>query len=104
MEVSHRVCQSGMHTASPGRSRVDRQGTRLDEGVNLQYAQEAQRVSKFSTSEDFPVLSHLLANVPLLVSMRRKAIKDFTFSDSTFIPKGTHLAAIIGPVDVDEEI
>ena len=36
--------------------------------------------------------------------MQRKAMKDFTFSDGTFIPKGTILAAIHGPVNVDEEI
>jgi len=36
--------------------------------------------------------------------MQRKAMKDFTFSDGTFIPKGTILAATVGPVDVDEEI
>ena len=31
-------------------------------------------------------------------------MKDFTFSDGTFIPKGTYVAAIAGPVNVDEEI
>ena len=36
--------------------------------------------------------------------MQRKAMKDFTFSDGTFIPKGTIVAAIHSPVDVDEEI
>ena len=36
--------------------------------------------------------------------MSRMAMKDFTFSDSTFIPKGTYLAAIVGPVNMDEEI
>lgn len=35
--------------------------------------------------------------------MERKALKDFTFSDGTLIPKGTHVAAIAGPVDVDEK-
>jgi cytochrome P450 len=36
--------------------------------------------------------------------MRRTALKDFTFSDGTFIPKGTHVAAIVRPVHLDEEI
>jgi len=40
----------------------------------------------------------------LEVGMERKAVKDFTFSDGTIIPNGTHVAAIIGPVNVDEEI
>ena len=34
-----RFCQSRIHTASPGRSRVDRPRARLDQGVALQYAQ-----------------------------------------------------------------
>ena len=36
--------------------------------------------------------------------MQRKAMKDFTFSDGTFIRKGTIVAAIHGPVNVDEKI
>ena len=36
--------------------------------------------------------------------MQRKAMKDFTFSDGTLIPKGTMLAATIAPVNMDEEI
>ena len=31
-------------------------------------------------------------------------MQDFTFSDGTFIPKGTHVAVISGPVGVDEAI
>ena len=31
-------------------------------------------------------------------------MKGFTFSDGTFIPKGTYLAAIAGPVNMDEDI
>ena len=31
-------------------------------------------------------------------------MRSFTFSDGTFIPKGTYLAAIAGPVNVDEDI
>jgi len=34
--------------------------------------------------------------------MIRKAMKDFTFSDGTFIPKGTHVAAAAHPVHLDE--
>jgi cytochrome P450 len=36
--------------------------------------------------------------------MQRKAMKDFTFSNGTFIPKGTIVTAIQSPVNVDEEI
>ena len=68
------------------------------------FLREAQRSSGFSTGEECPVLCNFLANVPLLVVMERKAMKDFTFSDGTFIPKGTHVAAISGPINVDEEI
>jgi len=39
-----------------------------------------------------------------LISLGRKALKDFTFSDGTFIPKGTYLAAAAHPVHVDEKI
>jgi cytochrome P450 len=35
--------------------------------------------------------------------MERKALKDFTFSDGTFIPKGTHVAAVARPVHIDEK-
>ena len=34
--------------------------------------------------------------------MTRTAVRDFTFSDGTFIPKGTHVAAIARPVHTDE--
>ena len=36
--------------------------------------------------------------------MERKALKDFTFSDGTLIPKGTHIAAAVHPVHRDETI
>ena len=36
--------------------------------------------------------------------MRRKAMTDFRFSDGTLIPKGTHVAAISGPIYLDEKI
>ena len=36
--------------------------------------------------------------------MGREAMKDFTFSDGTFIPRGTHVAAISRPVHLDEKI
>ena len=35
--------------------------------------------------------------------MERKALKDFTFSDGTFIPKGTHVAAAAHSVHLDEK-
>jgi len=44
-----------------------------------------------------------ISGAPAIV-MERKAMKDFTFSDGTFIPKGTHLAAISGAVGMDAEI
>ena len=34
--------------------------------------------------------------------MERKALKNFTFSDGTFIPKGTHVAVMARPVYVNE--
>lgn len=68
------------------------------------FLREAQRISGFSSGEEYPVLCNHLANAPLLVVMERKAMKDFTFSDGTFIPKGTHVAAISGPINVDEDI
>jgi len=37
------------------------------------------------------------------VAMSRKAMKDFTFSDGTFIPKGTYIAAAVFPTHHDEE-
>ncbi len=68
------------------------------------FLREAQRISGFSTSEGYPIHHNLLANAPLLVVMARKAMKNFTFSDGTFIPKGADVAAIAGPVDMDDEI
>jgi len=35
--------------------------------------------------------------------MTRKAMQDFTFSDGTFIPKGTHVAGAAGPIHMDEK-
>jgi cytochrome P450 len=51
------------------------------------FLRETQRIGGFST-----------------IVMERKALKDFTFSDGTFIPKGSHVAAVSGPVNIDEEI
>ena len=36
--------------------------------------------------------------------MERKALKDFTFSDGTVIPKGTHVGVNALPVHMDEKI
>ena len=68
------------------------------------FIREALRTMGFSTSEDHPIHGVFLINVPLLVVMERKALKDFTFSDGTVIPKGVHIAAIAGPVNMDDEI
>ena len=68
------------------------------------FLREAQRFGGFSTSEDPSVFNNQIAGLHILVVMERKALKDFTFSDGTFIPKGTHVAAIVGPVNVDEKI
>ncbi len=68
------------------------------------FLREAQRISGFSTSEDCPIHSNLLANVPPLVVMSRKAMKNFTFSDGTFIPRGASIAAISGAVNMDDKI
>ena len=68
------------------------------------FIREAQRISGFATSENRLIHSNLLANLTFLVVMARKAMKDFTFSDGTVIPKGAHVAAIAGPVNMDEEI
>jgi len=43
-------------------------------------------------------------NLHFVVGLERKAMKDFRFSDGTLIPKGTHIAAVAGPVNVDEKI
>ncbi|KZT24794.1 cytochrome P450 [Neolentinus lepideus HHB14362 ss-1] len=37
-------------------------------------------------------------------SLNRKALKDFTFSDGTFIPKGTSIAACATPVHMDGSV
>jgi Cytochrome P450 len=68
------------------------------------FLRETQRISGFSTSEFRSALNNLHAYLHLPVVMERKALKDFTFSDGTFIPKGTHVAAVSGPVNMDEEI
>jgi hypothetical protein len=70
------------------------------------FLRETMRISGASTSEHRSALNNLLCTylLGLPVVMQRKAMKDFTFSDGTFIPKGTLLAAIHGPVNVDEEI
>ena len=39
----------------------------------------------------------------LLVSITRKALKDFTFSDGTFIPKGTTIAVAARSIHYDEK-
>jgi len=38
-----------------------------------------------------------------VVSMTRKALKDFSFSDGTFIPKGTFVSSASGPIHFDSK-
>lgn len=35
---------------------------------------------------------HLTLSAPLAVFLSRKALKDFTFSDGTFVPKGSYVS------------
>jgi len=51
------------------------------------FLREAQRLRGFSS-----------------LSLARTAVRDFTFSDGTFIPKGTRVAALIRPVNLDKDI
>ncbi|KZT73525.1 cytochrome P450 [Daedalea quercina L-15889] len=44
-----------------------------------------------------------VSRVTGLVSMNRKALQDFTFSDGTFIPKGTFVAAASRAIHFDED-
>ncbi|KAG8219275.1 cytochrome P450 [Butyriboletus roseoflavus] len=46
---------------------------------------------------------HLLTLSNRLVGLPRKALKDFTFSDGTFVPKGTTILAPIRSIHYDEE-
>jgi hypothetical protein len=68
------------------------------------FFREAQRLAGFSPSEEHSALKNASFKLTLAVGLERKAMKDFRFSDGTLIPKGTFVAAIAGPVNVDEEI
>ena len=68
------------------------------------FLRESQRVSDSFTGKGRSTLKNLLPHLHLPVSMRRKALKDFTFSDGTVIPKGTHVTANVGPPNMDEKI
>ena len=46
----------------------------------------------------------VLINPGLLVSVSRKALKDFTFSDGTFIPKGTLIGVATRSLHHDEKL
>ena len=68
------------------------------------FLREAQRLSGSSTGEDYSILTSPLVHLHLPVALERVALKDFRFSDGTFIPKGTYITATSGPVNVDEQI
>ena len=68
------------------------------------FLREAQRVNSFSSSKGHPPNSKVSSDSHLPVTMERKALKDFTFSDGTFIPKGTHVAVAVHPVHIDGKI
>jgi Cytochrome P450 len=74
------------------------------------FFRESQRLAGFITGTQYfnvsPIDSlnaQVLCSI-LLVAMERKALKDFTFSDGTFIPKGSHVAVIARPTHVDERV
>jgi Cytochrome P450 len=67
------------------------------------FLREALRTSGVSTSKVLQP-STFFSYLHLPVAMQRKALTDFTFSDGTLIPKGTQVAAIIGPLNMDEDI
>src|SRR5882757_5395473 len=100
--MSSQCLKSGMHTTSEGRSRVDRQRARLDQASisNMRkldsFFREANRLGGLSTSEDSSALNNSFGYLYLPVTMERRALKDITFSDGSFIPKGTHVAAVSG--------
>ena len=50
-----------------------------------------------------PTRLNPLTDVLAIASLVRKAMKDFTFSDGTFIPKGTLVSATSRAVHFDEE-
>ncbi|GJJ07761.1 hypothetical protein Clacol_001966 [Clathrus columnatus] len=50
-----------------------------------------------------PLAPHCLINPTNSVSLTRLALKDFTFTDGTFIPKGTFISAAAQPIHHDEE-
>jgi hypothetical protein len=68
------------------------------------FLREAQRLNSFSLSKDYPSNCRIPHDTRLLVAMERQALKDFTFSNGTFIPKGTYVAAVARPVHMDEDI
>jgi len=68
------------------------------------FLREAQRLGGFTTSEERSTLKFPSCELTFAVGLERKAVKGFTFSDGTFIPKGTFVSAIAGPVNMDEEI
>jgi len=68
------------------------------------FLREVQRFGSSTPSKGHPSNSGFLIDSYLPVAMERKAMKDFTFSDGTFIPKGTHVAIVTRPLHMDGKI
>ena len=70
------------------------------------FLKESQRLVGTSASRSFHALAEGGISNPiagLLVSLLRKVMKDFTFSDGTFIPKGTTIVAPSKCLHLDNE-
>ena len=72
------------------------------------FLKECQRLYPFSPRKDIFCTCSVFVLSPTVfivtVGLRRLALKDFTFSDGTFIPKGTHVAAAQYCIQRDPEI
>ena len=68
------------------------------------FIKETQRMDPTSERRCLLHLPFPLFKQHLSVLMSRIAMKDFTFSDGTYIPKGTSIAAAIRPVHQDQGI
>lgn len=67
------------------------------------FLKESQRFYPIISGTHYSSCTGASILIMFLVGMRRVALKDFTFSDGTFIPKGTHLAAAFLPPQHDPD-